>query len=145
MAMEFKVIWHDPDLSNVLLYERPKRQYDLNKGFIAGTEIARTGEFWVPQAPLSQVKGQSLDFTVTKTGDMVRIPLFSYHVPASMSVLLGFGMQIAIAAMTELRKHTPDVPHTAVMVIGRDCPYVSDVAGAANQFRCFVGLALQTK
>jgi hypothetical protein len=149
--MEYHVEWVDVSQfirsgqAPVFMLTRQKA-HENSKAWAGPSEIARLGEHWVPQGP---VLG-GVTWTLTKQGDFVRIPVSAYKTQRALSSIWGLGLQIGMAATDELRKHTGDVPIRAVLVLGRECTdlAVDPITGAAtgdDSFRCYVGIALQTK
>lgn len=143
--MKFVVEWIDVRAflqireQPVYMIKRPLAHGDNPKGNVFNVaEIAKVGEHWVPQADVFN----DAQWSFTKAGDMVRVPIVAYKVDRTLASILGLGLQIGLAAVADLRNYTSDVPHTVILVIGHEC---TDLAPAENLFRCYVGLALQTK
>jgi len=126
----------------VFMMQRPLAHGHSAKGGLFNTaEIAKVGEHWVPHGPVLDV--EDVQWGITKVGDLVRVPVFAYKTqhlaPAS---IWGLGLQIGLAAVVHLRKHTTDIPRAAMLVLGHEC---MDLRPAEEAYRCFVGIALQTK
>lgn len=110
------------------------------KAWAGGTQIGTVGEFWVLQGdPLAG----DAPFAVVRSGDVVVVPVLAYRTAfRALPALFGLGLQIGLAAATQLRNHTRDVPKSACLVLGHDC---TDLTPEADAFRCYVGLAFRTK
>ncbi|MCI0420753.1 MAG: hypothetical protein L0312_16255 [Acidobacteria bacterium] len=133
--MDYLIRWIDvtPNLTSgqqpVFMLERP---------YLHDSGKVRTGTFWVPQASLED---PSTQWSVTESGDFVRVPVMAYRTrERAMSLILGTGLQLGIAAIMSLRHHTQDEPISAVLLLGHE---VSDLPDK-NAFRVYVGLALRT-
>lgn len=143
--MDFKIEWVDvrPYLHSGQqpVFMLPRETHGTTKqtyGFNAA-EVAKLGEHWVPQG---SVDGE-VPWGVTRAGDMVRIPLWGYKTTSrSFAEIWGMGLRIGMAALSQLRQYTNDVPKAAVLVLGHD---VTDLAPLEDAFRCYVGVAVQTK
>jgi hypothetical protein len=122
----------------IYMLQRPKAHSEP-KAWAGSTQIACLGEFWVPQGP---VFGGEQAWSVTKTGDMVRVPVFAYKVPRSLASIWGMALQIGLAAVADLRHHTNDIPSEVTLVLGSDC---TDLSPMEEMYRCYAGIAIRTK
>jgi hypothetical protein len=144
--MEFEVVWMDvrPNLLSgeppAHMQARPLAHGDKAK--VPGwrvAEVARVGEFWVPQGPLFP----AVEWTVSKAGDFVRVPVFAYKTSfPSLAHIFGLGVQVGLAALADLRNRTGDVPIGVLLVLGHEC---TDLRPAEERFRCYVGLSVRTR
>lgn len=99
-----------------------------------------SSELWCPQG---NVLDGTAQFNVTRLGDAVRVPVWAYQTErVSLGDLFGLGLQIGLAAVTELRKVTQISPTHAYLYIGHEC---QDLRPSAECFRAFIGIALRTK
>lgn len=121
----------------VIILPRPKAHQQV-KAWAGNTQVAHMGEFWVPQGP---VVGGAQEWACTRTGEVVRVPVYAYKVHRSLASIFGLGLQIGMAAVADLRHHTNDVPQSVTLVLGTDC---TDLP-AENSFRCYAGIAIRTK
>lgn len=143
--MNFTVHWIDvrPNVLSgqqpVFLLQRPSHGTKGSTYGFASAEVARLGEYWVPQAPV--LSGDAWSFT--RTGELVRIPVHAYKTEQrAIASLWGLALQVGMAAMLELRNHTPDIPQEVTLVLGHEC---TDLYPAEEAFRGYVGLAFKTK
>lgn len=121
---------------------RRERAHQEQKAWAGKSEVASIGEFWVPQEAVLALP-ETHAFAVTKVGDCVRIPLFAYKTGhLSLASLFGLGVQIGMAALAELRNYTSDAAKSVVLILGHE---VTDLRPAEDAFRCYVGIAVQTR
>lgn len=112
-----------------------------NGGLFNQSKVARTGEFWVAQ---TSVVSEPVLWTFCREGDFVRIPVSAYRSATRYaSSVLAVGLEIGLAAMASLRKHTPVDPLIVHLVLGNQCTDLSPYGEDA--YRCYVGIAIQTK
>lgn len=136
--MLFEVVWvtaSPSDAAPAHMLERPLGHGDDPRGgLFADTEIARTGEYWVPA-------GDPLDpacpYEVTRTGRYVRVPLSAYRTPRALAALFGFGAQLGVAAAAGVRAHAAGRPTACVLVLG------SSVDDLGDCFRVYAGVAIR--
>lgn len=143
--IEFDVKWFDLT-PNILSGEQPAafidrpKNHQNQKAWAGKSQVAAVGEFWVPQGPTLD---QAPEYTLTVVGDHVRVPVHAYRtLNAGVAAIFGLGVQIGLAAITHLRNHTDDVPKRVTLILGHQC---TDLRPADDAFRCYVGIAVQTK
>ncbi len=141
-----QVEWVDvrPHLVNgiqpVHLFERPLLHGSKPKGgLFSVAEVARVGEFWVPQTSVIE---PNTKWALCRDGQFVRVPITAYRTSqrAASSILLA-GLHTGMAAMHDLRNHTATVPLGVMLVLGHEC---TDL-GTEHGYRCYIGIAIQTK
>ncbi len=117
-----------------------EKAHEGDKAWAGQSQVGTMGEFWVP---IGQLLGEDeVEFSLTTIGDAVRVPMHAYKVQRSLPVLFAFGVQIGMAAIVELRKHSQRQPTTVHLVIGHEC---TDLAPVEDSFQCYIGVALQTR
>lgn len=121
----------------VYVMPRPKA-HNQPKAWAGSSQVSCIGDFWVVQGPLID----NSEWTLTKTGDFVRIPVFAFKVNRALASIWGLGIQIGMLAITELRNYTNDIPQSVILILGHDC---TDLSPAEEAFRCYVGIAIRTK
>jgi hypothetical protein len=123
----------------VHLIERPPI-HDQGKAWAGSTEIARDGEFYVPQLDCYRLDPL---WVVTKSGTHVRVPVHGYLTRArSLAAIFGVGLEIGLAFMESFRNHSTAAVQEVHLVLGNDC---TDLAlEGRDAFRCYVGLAIKT-
>lgn len=110
------------------------------KAWAGSTQVGQVGEFWVPYTHLFDERVQ---WSNTKIGEAVRIPMFPFDTAVRLpSALLALGVQIGMVSVVEMMKHTRDVPRHVKLVLGNQ---VTDLSPAEEKFRCYIGIAIQTK
>jgi hypothetical protein len=127
----------------VYMHERPLVHGSKPKGGLFNTsEVARTGEYWVPLTPL--VDMDEIQWSKTASERYVRIPVSAYLTESTgLASILATGLEIGARAMTSLAMRYKQEPKEIILVIGHECMDLS--AEGRPQFRCFVGLAAKTK
>lgn len=114
---------------------------DGSKPWAGSTQLGSISEYWVATGGL--MGEQPAEFSLTRTGETVRVPMFAYRTGhLAMPALFGLGVQIGLAAIADLRHHTRDEPKVAHLVIGHQC---TDLRPAEEAYRCYIGIALQTR
>lgn len=121
----------------VIIIPRPKA-HNEPKAWAGTSEVACLGEYWMPQGP---VFGEQMEWSVTRTGDVIRVPVYAYKVHRSLASIFALGVQIGMAALAELRHHTREAAREAVLVLGNECTDLTQ----EDSFRCYVGIAIRTK
>jgi hypothetical protein len=145
--VQFKEVqWVDvtPFLLNeqqpVVMFRREKA-HDGAKAWAGPSQVGTLGEFWVPTTDL--LGGEKVEFWKTTTGEMVRVPMLAYRTThLALPAVFSLGLQIGMAAVAQLRQYTSDPPLLAQLVVGHQC---TDLRPAADAYRCYIGIALQTK
>ncbi len=122
----------------VFMLDRPKA-HNNPKVWAGNTQVAHMGEFWVPYGPIIS---DNPEWSTTRTGPIVRVPVFAYKADRALSALWALGLQIGMAAIADLRHHSNDAPQSITLVLGNDC---TDLLPAEAAFRCYVGVAIRTK
>jgi hypothetical protein len=122
----------------VYFHERPVA-HKQKMGY-AAAETARLGEFWVPYKPVLSAD-EDLDWSLTRTGDKVAIPVNAYKVNRALGSLFGFGIQVGVNALRNLQQRTKDTPTELILVVGQEC---TDLYPEPF-YRCFLGLGIRTK
>ena len=82
-------------------------------------EVARTGTYWVPTSDLLV---SPVEWSVTRSGSIVRVPVCSYSCPthdAAFRILTG--VQLGIVAANSLRQHTDQEIEKVTIVAGHEC------------------------
>lgn len=123
--------------------ERPlKHGSDPKGGVFNKSEVARTGEFWVPQQPVLQ---DDPKWAFCKAGDAVRIPIYAYRTASrTESCVLATGLQIALAAIISLhRASNGQIPIATHLMLGHQCTDL--VPLGTDAYRCYVGICFQVK
>lgn len=111
-----------------------------SKAWAGSTQISPVGEFWVP---ISSLLEPDVKFSQTKIGECVRVPMFAYDTAHRLlPAIFGLGIQIGMAVITEMMKHTRDMPLHVKLVLGNEC---TDLSPAVDCYRCYIGIAVQTK
>lgn len=119
----------------VHLIERPPMHHE-GKAWAGSTEIARDGEFYVPQLDAYQLDPM---WVVTKSGQYVRVPVHAYRARArSLAAIWGVGVEVGLALLESFRNHTSAPVGEVHLVLGNDCTDLGD------GFRCYLGLAIKT-
>jgi hypothetical protein len=142
---EFVVHWIDvgPYLRSgqqpVFLLQRPDHGTDRRTyGFVAA-DVARLGEFWVPQGPVLD----GFEWGVTRSGDMVRVPVHAYRTKQrALAAVWGLGLQVGMVALGDLVRRGLGMPKSVTLVLGHEC---TDLAPADDAFRCYAGMAFQVR
>lgn len=147
--MKFSVKWIDvtKNLESgeqpVFFLERPLLHGNDRRGSLFGTaEVARKGEFWVPQNAL--LNAEDCEWSKTIAGQHVRVPIHAYRtvgraLPWLFAVAVELGMRAANSLRTKTRKRIDDV----VLALGSEC---TDLAGEnVDAFRCYVGIAVKVE
>lgn len=111
-----------------------------SKPWAGATQIGSLSEFWVPKSsPLEP----DIEFSHTRSGDLIHVPLFAYRtVHRLLPSILALGVQVGMAVIAEMRKHTADPAKHVILVLGTEC---TDLSPAFECYRCYVGVAVQTK
>lgn len=110
------------------------------KAWAGSTQVGQMGEFWVPETHLFD---ERVLWRHTKIGEAVRIPMFPYDTGFRVhSALVAVGVQIGMVSLLEMMKHTRDTPLHVKLVLGEQ---VTDLSPAEEKFRCYIGIAIQTK
>ena len=147
--MKTEIVWLDvaehlkSGKQPMYMYERPLvHGTSPKRGLFNQSEVARKGEYWVPQNPVMNV--DQIQWAKTAGERYVRIPISAYrtsdHAWASILVT---GMEIGTRAMASLAMRYKQEPQSVVLVVGHECTDLSDQGH--QQFRCYVGLAIRTK
>lgn len=114
---------------------------DGSKPWAGTTQRGSDSEYWVATGGF--FGGEPAEFSLTRTGETVRVPMFAYKTQhMALPALFGLGVQIGLAAVADLLHHTRDQPKVAHLVIGHQC---TDLRPAEEAFRCYIGIALQTR
>lgn len=121
-----------------VLVER-ERNHAGPRAWAGGSQIARPGEFWVP---INGLLEQQIQWSVSRSGEAVRVPVHAYKTDRALASIWGLGVQIGMMAVDALRSKTQDRPLEVTLVIGHDC---TDLSPAEDAFRCYIGVAIRTK
>ena len=126
----------------VFLLERPLLHGSSAKGGVFGiAEVARVGDFWVPEDDPLTTSGQ---WALTRSGSHCRVPILAYRTQErALGSIWGLGLQLGLAALASIRQHTDDPPVECHMILGHECTDLGPLGVSA--FRCYVGLAIRTK
>lgn len=116
-----------------------EKNHDGPRAWAGGSQIARTGEFWVPTSGILE---EQITWALSRGGDAVRIPVHAYKTERALAAIWGLGVQLGMMAITGLRARTQDVPRQVTLVLGHEC---TDLTPAEDAFRCYVGVAIRTK
>lgn len=142
--MKIEVVWMDVTEhlrrgeQPVYLVERPKA-HEEPKAWAGTSEIARVGEFWTLQALKPD---GSIELSKCVMGDLVRIPINGFLTgERALAAVWGLGLQVGLATIAELRKHTSDVPSELKLVLGHE---VHDM-NPQPAYRCYAGVCLRTQ
>lgn len=116
---------------------------DPKGGVFNKAQVARRGEYWVPQNRLFE---GPLKFSLTKQGELVRIPMWDYAVnDSALSAAVAFGitvgMELTSQALQEIQTATNKPVTKALIVLGHECHGITLNDGKAG-LRCYAGLAL---
>jgi hypothetical protein len=140
---EIRFVWIDVDpyLANgqrpVYMLERQLAHgTNPNGGVFNVAQVARLGEFWVPQAPL--LPGADPDWSVVKTGDHVKIPVTAYRCDRALASVFALGLQLGLLAAGEFVRRTLKPPEAVYLVLGHT------VTDLGDGFRCYAGVALRS-
>ena len=108
------------------------------KAWSGPSEVARTGEFVVPDSPVTD---NVIKWVTTVSGNFVRVPLHAYktNVPDSVSALFGLGLQLGLQAAGQLAQQKI-VPIHVTLVLGHECHRMAD-----GIYRGYVGFSFRTK
>lgn len=109
------------------------------RAWSGGSQIARTGEFWVPVSGLLEAE---ITWSLCRGGDAVRVPVHAYKTDRAYAAIWGLGVQLGMTALDGLRHKTQDRPLEVTLVIGHEC---TDLSPAEDAFRCYIGVAIRTK
>ena len=116
---------------------------NLASGIQPSMNLSRkiSDEHWIPQ---TSVIGSPVLWTVCRSGDVLRVPVFAYRSASryAPSVFVA-GLEIGLATLADLRKHTSGNPLIVHLVLGNQCTDLSPYGEDA--YRCYVGIAIQTK
>lgn len=138
MLTEVHWVKVEADTGNVpsVLLERPLPYGDDPKANLFNhSELARVGTYWTPDARPFLVD-KPPDWSVTKSGVYVRVPVFPYLTgAASLAVIFGLGAQIGAEALCQFTAVVRSEPLKMTLVLGNDCLPVP------GGFRCWVGFA----
>lgn len=144
--IQFNVKWYNvtPNLLSQtqpvidVLVER-ERNHDQRRAWAGGSQVGRPGEFWVP---VSDLLVPEINWSVSKSGEAVRVPLHAYKTDRALASLFGLGVTLGMTAIAALSDKTRDKPLEVILVIGHDC---TDLSPAEDAFRCYIGVAIRTK
>lgn len=147
--MQFAVRWIDltENLQSgrqpQLMLERPLLHgNDKRGGVFANAEVARKGEFWTPQsAMISTDPAFEVEWSKTKAGQYVRVPLHAYRTPSrALSWILAIGTEIGMRAIDSLKDRVRKPLGQVVLALGNEC---TDLSPTADAFRCYIGISIQ--
>lgn len=143
--MTFETYWVDV-LPFLLRKEQPRfllpreSAHTGPKAWAGQSKVGTLGEFWVTQGNLVDGTAQ---FSPVTIGEAVQIPVWAYKAQhRALPALFSMGLQIGMAAVAQLRNHTPDSPKQVYLVVGSEC---TDLLPAEESFRCYLGVAFRTK
>lgn len=123
----------------VLIRRQPV--HDGAKAWAGQSQVGSISSFWVPTSGL--LGEEPAVFAPATGGDAVRVPMFAYKTQhLALPDLFGLGVQIGMAALSDLRHHTRDEPRAVQLVIGHQC---TDLRPAEEAFRCYIGIAFQMR
>lgn len=112
------------------------RVHEEPKAWTGQTQVGTIGTFAVP---VSDFLSEDVQFSVTKTGDLVRIPMFAYKtLYSNPAAIFCLGIQLGLAVLSQLRRKIPNEPTEVHLVIGHQCTDLRPIEDAA---RCYVGVA----
>jgi len=98
---------------------------------------AKIGRWWVPWSP---IMGVELKWTLTKTGDVVMIPIHAYCIrEASTAKLWALGLQLGLMAAEKFLSEKKEVIYDVQLSVGKSIPKSDKYDDA---WSCFVGIAL---
>ena len=148
-ALNTEVVWinveenlqsgHQP----VYMHKRPLLHGDSPKRNLFNlSEVARVGEFWVPITPV--VDMDQIQWSKTAGDKFVRIPISAYRTrDHALASILATGIEVGTRAMASLAMRYKQEPKSVILVVGHECTDLSDQG--AQQFRCYIGMAIRTK
>lgn len=123
------------------IYLLPRlKLHNESKAWAGSTQIANTGEFWVPHGPI--LPGNNFDWAFTRTGDLVRIPVFAYKVNRALASIWALGLQVGMSSIINFRENTKESINSVILVLGNSC---TDLLPNEDAFRCYIGIAVRTK
>lgn len=142
--MNFEVHWVamarylESSTQPVFLLGRPTtHSAQRGRSALSRSEHARLGRHW---ALYTDILIPEPRWSLTESGDWVRVPLFAYQTSdLAYSALLGCGLEIGIRAMNSFLSSHPEPILKIVLALGDQCTQLDD------KFRCYVGLAVQTQ
>lgn len=135
--MRTEVEWIDvtPFLASrtppVYALQRPKA-HGKPKPWAGQSEVARPGTHWVPKSPAYVTP---INWSNTRTGDVVSVPIFSYQTrQPALAALFGLGVELGALVAADLLRQgiRPEVLH---LLIGHNCPQL------AQGIDCYLGFA----
>jgi len=147
--MDFTIRWVDVSANlqtgkqPVLVLERPLAHgNDKRGGLFSAAEVAREGTYWVPSNPL--VGSGDHGWTVTKSGQYVRIPIHAYlTAERAKAQLVATGIEIGTRGILEYTQKIGSAPKELVLALGTQ---VDDLAPEGrSHFRCYVGVAARVE
>lgn len=125
----------------VFMLQRPLLHGDTKSGGVFNiAEVARVGTYYTPTSAINEAEPK---FSLTKSGDLVRIPVFAYRTQIrALSSILGVAMQLGISATYRLQQIVRgDEIESVTMILGHECHELPEPDG----FRCYAGLSFKMK
>jgi hypothetical protein len=110
------------------------------RAWAGGSQVGSTSEFWVPITSLLE---PDVKFSHTVIGDAVRVPMHAYHTQYRLlPSIFALGIQIGMATIIEMAKHTGYEAKHVKLVLGQEC---TDLSPTEEAYRCYIGIAVQVK